>query len=195
MLQLLHQVQRQATGAQLSAAACPGPRIFIPKGPTSVRQFWTLTPYENRLARIRITGDQLRRYLEHSARHYAFSWEPELYDPAVPFFNFDTVDGVSYALNLGRPVGSRVQNLTWQGQPVKPDQTFTLAVTTYRLRDGGGYMKAMGFTGQAETVTKTSLRNLLLDHVLARPNLQVTTTNTWRTIPYLDRERVLNLAK
>ena len=195
VLQLLHQVQRQATGAQLSAAACPGPRIFIPKGPTSVRQFWTLTPYENRLARIRITGDQLRRYLEHSARHYAFSWEPELYDPAVPFFNFDTVDGVSYALNLGRPLGSRVQNLSWQGQPVKPEQTFTLAITTYRLRDGGGYMTAMGFTGQAETVTKTSLRNLLLDHVLARPNLQVTTTNTWRTIPYLDRERVMNLAK
>ena len=195
VLQLLHQVQRQATGAQLSAAACPGPRIFIPKGPTSVRQFWALTPYENRLARIRITGDQLRRYLEHAAQHYAFSWEPELYDPAVPFFNFDTVDGVSYALNLGRPLGSRVQNLSWQGQPVKPEQTFTLAITTYRLRDGGGYMTAMGFTGQAETVTRTSLRNLLLDHVLARPSLQLTTTNTWRTIPYLDRERVLNLAK
>lgn len=195
VMQLLHQVQRQATGAQLSAAACPGPRTFIPRGPTSVRQFWALAPYENRLARIRVTGDQLRRYLEQAARHYTYSWEPELYNRAVPFFNFDTVDGVGYALDLGKPPGSRVQNLTWQGQPVKPDQTFTLAITTYRLRGGGGYMAAMGFTGPPELVTRDTLRNLLLAQVLSRETLNPRPTHTWRTIPYLDRERVLQLAK
>jgi 2',3'-cyclic-nucleotide 2'-phosphodiesterase/3'-nucleotidase len=194
-MQLLHQVQRQATGAQLSAAACPGPKLFIPKGPTSVRQFYALAPYENQLARIRISGAQLKAYLEHAARHYTYSWEPELYNRDVPFYNFDAVDGVTYALDLGKPAGARVTSLAFQGQPVKPDQTFTLALSTYRLRGGGGYMEAIGFTGAPELVTAVSQRNLLLDFVLSRPSLSPAGGTGWRTVPYLDRERVQGLAR
>lgn len=195
LMQLIHQVQRQATGAQLSAAAAPGTKIFIPKGPTSVRQFYALAPYESQVAVIRVNGDQLKRYLEHGARHYVRSWEPELYNREVPFYNYDMVDGVSYALDLGKPAGSRIVNLSFQGQPVKPEQTFTLALSTYRLRGGGGYMAAIGFTGAPERITKSSQRNLLLDWVLNHPSLNPVPTHTWRTIPYLDRERVLNLAR
>lgn len=191
LAQLLHQVQRQATGAQLSAVACPDPRIFIPKGPTSVRQFYALLPFDNRLARIRITGDQLRRYLEHAARAYNFSWQPDLFNREVPFYDVDTVDGVTYALDLGKPVGSRVVGLSYQGRPVRPEESFTLALSTYRLRGGGGYMAAIGFTGQPELVTRALQRNLLLAYVLARPTLTVAAVNNWRTIPYLDRERLL----
>jgi 2',3'-cyclic-nucleotide 2'-phosphodiesterase/3'-nucleotidase len=194
LMQLIHQVQRQATGAQLSAAACPGPKLYIPKGPTSVRQFYALMPYENHLARIRVTGDQLKRYLEQGARHYARSWDPELYNRDIPFYNFDMVDGVSYALDLGQPVGSRVLNLSYRGKPVSPEQTFTMAVSTYRLEGGGGYMAAIGFMGAPELITKASQRNLLLEYVLGHASLNPAPTNTWRTIPYLDRERVLNLA-
>jgi 2',3'-cyclic-nucleotide 2'-phosphodiesterase/3'-nucleotidase len=190
VMQLLHQVQRRATGAQLSAAASPGPRLFIPKGPTSVRQFYALAPYENRLARIRLSGVQLKAYLEHAARHYTYSWEPELYNREIPFFNFDVVDGVSYALDLGRPLGSRVVNLKFQGQAVKPEQSFTMAITTYRLRGGGGYLEAIGHGGEAELITPETQRNLLLEFVLSRPTLAPAATHAWRTIPFLDRERV-----
>ena len=195
LVQLLHQIQRQATGAQLSAVACPDPRIFIPKGPTSVRQFYALVPCENRVARISITGAQLRLYLEHAARAYNFSWQPDLFNRDVPFFDYDTLDGVNYALDLGKPVGSRVVDLTYQGRPVRPEQTFTLALSTYRLRGGGGYMQAIGFTGQPELVTRALQRNLLLEYVLSRPSLSLAPVNNWRTIPYLDRERLLGLAK
>ncbi|MFN7959114.1 MAG: bifunctional UDP-sugar hydrolase/5'-nucleotidase [Holophagaceae bacterium] len=194
LMQLIHQVQRQATSAQLSAAASPGPKLFIPKGPTSVRQFYALAPFESQVARIRISGDQLKRYLEHGARHYLLSWQPELYNREVPYYNYDMVDGVSYALDLGKPVGSRVRNLSYQGQPVKPDQVFTLAISTYRLRGGGGYMDAIRFTGVPDLITPASQRNLILEHVLGRPTLNPAPTHTWRTIPYLDRERVLSLA-
>jgi len=195
LMQLLHQVQRQATGAQLSAAAVPGTKLFIPKGPTSVRQFYALSPYENQVAKIRITGDQLRRYLEHGARHYTRSWEPELYNKDVPYYNYDMVDGVTYVLDLGRPVGSRILNLSFLGKPVKPEQTFTLALSTYRLRGGGGYMAAIGFNGTPELITRASQRNLLLETVLGHPTLNPAPTHAWRTVPYLDRERVLGLAR
>jgi len=105
------------------------------------------------------------------------------------------VDGVTYSLDLGQPVGSRVRNLSYQGRPVTPDQAFTLALSTYRLRGGGGYLAAMGYTGEAEQVSRASQRNLLLEYVLSKPTLNPAPAGNWRTIPYLDRERVLNLAK
>ncbi|HXC16098.1 MAG TPA: bifunctional UDP-sugar hydrolase/5'-nucleotidase [Holophagaceae bacterium] len=195
LVQLVQTVMRQATGAQLAAAACNNTRIFIPRGPTNVRQFYALEPYEDHVAVIRLTGAQLKAYLEHAARYFTYSWRPELFNPDIPGYDFDMVDGATYALDLGKPAGERVEGLSVGGQLVKPDQTFTLALTTYRLRGGGGYMDAMGFSGGPLSITDRSLRNLLLSYVLAHPDLSVTPDNNWRTIPYLDRERVLNLEK
>lgn len=190
VMQLIHSVQREATGAQLSAASVPPPRVFIPKGPTSVRQFWALMPYENRIARIRINGAQLKAYLEHAAASFRFSHEPELFNREVPYYNVDTVEGCSYALDLGKPPGERVAKLAFQGQPVRREQEFTLALSTYRLAGGGGYMAAIGFSGNAEAVTTSGLRNLILRRVLARPDQDFQPGGGWRTVPYLDRERV-----
>ena len=195
LVQLVQTVMRQATGAQLASVACNNTGIFIPKGPTSIRQFYALEPYEDHVAVIQVTGAQLKTYLEHAARYFTYSWQPELFNPDIPGYDFDMVDGATYALDLGKPVGQRVVGLSIAGQPVKPDQTFTLALTTYRLRGGGGYMDAMGFSGGPLSVTDRSLRNLLFSYVLAHPNLSITPDNNWRTIPYLDRERVLNLEK
>ncbi len=195
LAQLLHTVQRLATGAQLSAVNWTSSRLFIPKGATSVRQFYSLQPYENQLARIRITGRQVRAYMEFAARGYNFSHEPELFNKAVPFYDVDQIDGCTYALDLSQPLGNRVKNLAYQGQAVRDDQTFTLALSTYRLRGGGGYMEAIGFNGQPEFITPQLTRNLLLDYVLSRSSLSPAAVNAWRTIPSLDRERIMQQAK
>lgn len=190
VMQLIHSVQREATGAQLSAASVPRPGIFIPKGPTSVRQFWALMPYENRVARIRIRGEQLKAYLEHAAASFRFSHEPELFSREVLYYNVDTVEGCNYVLDLGKPPGERVTKLVFQGQPVRLEQEFTLALSSYRLAGGGGYMAAIGFKGEAESVSAMGLRNLILRKVLSRPEQDFQAGGGWRTVPYLDRERV-----
>ena len=191
IVQLLHNVQRRATGAQLSATPSPGTHIFIPNGPTSVRQFYALAPHENRVARIRITGAQLRTYLEHAARYFHFSYLPELINRAVPLADYDIISGCSYALDISRPLGRRVTSLRFEGEPVQDNQVFTMAISSYRLAGGGGYMEAIGFKGQAEMVSRETLRNLLLEYVLATPSLNVSITSNWRTIPFLERERVV----
>lgn len=195
LAQLLHTVQRQATGAQLSAVSWTSPRIFIPAGATSIRQFYILQPYENQVARIRISGKQLHAYLEFAAKAYNFSHEPDLFNKAVPFYDVDQIDGCAYILDLSQPVGKRVKNLTFQGQPVRGDQSFSLALSTFRLRGGGGYMAAIGFVGQPEFITPQLARNLLFSYVLSHPNLALSPVNAWRTMPALDRERIMQQAK
>ena len=191
LVQLLHTVMRKATGAQLSAVASPGSRIFIPKGATSVRQFYALAPEEDRLARIRISGAQLRKYLEHSARFYNLSYEPDLFNREVAPRDHDMLSGVNYSLDLSKPMGQRVVMLTYRNEQVTDAQQFTLALSTARLAGSGGYLEAMGFLGGAEMTTPLSLRNLLLAYVLSQPSMTIPLVHNWRTIPYLDRERVL----
>lgn len=191
VMQLLHTVQRKAVGAQLSAAFSPSTGYFVPKGPTSIRQYWALMPYENKVARIRITGLQVKLWLEHAARYYNFSHLPQLVNRDVAGFDFDMIDGVAYSLDLSKPLGQRVVDLKFQGQPVKETQTFTLALNGYRLTGGGGYLAAIHFKGQAELVNPTSLRNLLFEYVLGQPTLNLSLTEKWHIIPALDRERVL----
>lgn len=193
VMQLLHRQMREATGAQLSAMAAFNAKLFIPKGPTSVRQWYALLPYENRLARIRITGAQLRAYLEHAATYYNRAYEADLVSGKLGGWDFDTVEGATYVLDLMKPEGQRIQNLRFQGSPVRPEQSFTLALTSYRLRGGGGYMAAIGWRGEPELVTTEPHRNLFLDRILASPTLSVEADHNWRTLPYLDRERVLQL--
>lgn len=191
LMQLIHRVQRQAVGAQLSAAFSPSTRYFVPKGPASIRQFWALMPYENRIARIRVSGLQVKLWLEHAARYYHLSHQPELVNREVPGFDFDMIDGVSYALDLSKPLGQRVVELKFNGQPVQEQQSFTMAVTSYRLSGGGGYLEAIHFKGQPEVINPAPARNLLFAFVLSQPTLDLATTNRWRLIPALDRERVL----
>ena len=191
LMHLLHTVARQASGAQITALPTPSARIFIPKGITSVRQFYALIPNEARLARIRVSGRQLRAYLEQSARFYSFSHQPDLYNRSFRAEDFDTLDGCVYALDISRPLGSRVVDLKVQGQPVRDDQSFTLGLTSRRLAGAGGYLDAMAWYGTPEFVSSAPFRNLLLDYVLSRPTLAPAATDNWRIIPALDRERVL----
>jgi 2',3'-cyclic-nucleotide 2'-phosphodiesterase/3'-nucleotidase len=195
LLQLLHQVQRQRTGAQLSAAACIDDRVYIPRGPTSVRQFYAMMPYENDLVRVRLSGEQVRKYLEQAARYYNYSHLPELTTKGFGGFNYDMVDGVTYTLDISRNPGERVGNLRYNGQPVRPDQMFTLAMTTYRFHGGGGYKAAVGWGDTPEAVFQGGLRNDLLAYVLARPALTLAPARNWRLIPSIDRERVLRLRR
>jgi 2',3'-cyclic-nucleotide 2'-phosphodiesterase/3'-nucleotidase len=86
-------------------------------------------------------------------------------------------------------------DLRFQGQPVKENQTFTMAINSYRLAGGGGYLEAIRFKGEAEVVNPVSLRNLIFERVLAQPTLNLSLAENWRIIPALDRERVLAQSK
>jgi len=190
LMQLLHAVARQASGAQLTALAPPGSHLFIPKGVTSVRQFYALRPDDARMARIRVTGRQVRAYLEHAARFYDFSHNPELFNKSVDPADFDTLGGCSYVLDISRPVGQRVVSLQVEDRPVKDDQSFTLGLPTSRLARGG-YLEAIGWSGQPEFTAAGPFRNQLLEYVLARTTLAPAGTEHWHIVPALDRERVL----
>ncbi|MBU6427505.1 MAG: 5'-nucleotidase C-terminal domain-containing protein [Cyanobacteria bacterium REEB65] len=140
VVRLIQQVQRERTGAQLSAAADFDPAAGLTRGPITIAEVAALYPYDNALVAVRITGKQLRAYLEQSARYFG----PDkpgapLVDPAGRGFNDDMVAGVDYRIDLTKPPGSRIVGLAYHGRPVTASQSFTMALNSYRQRGGGGF--------------------------------------------------------
>src|SRR6185436_4267329 len=81
-----------------------------------------LYPYDNNVLRaVKISGKQLREYLEFSARYFRGVAHPDsLINPAVPGFNFDIVQGVDYTIDISKPVGSRITRLSTLGANRRP---------------------------------------------------------------------------
>jgi len=140
ILAFVQEVQRRRTGAELSAASVFDLRAGFDADTIRIAHVLALYPFDNTLRAVRMSGSQLKAYLEWSARYF-------LVDPvgrialndSVPGYNYDMVAGASYAIDLRRPVGDRIQGLSVRGRPVEPTDSFTMAVNSYRQTGGGGY--------------------------------------------------------
>jgi 2',3'-cyclic-nucleotide 2'-phosphodiesterase/3'-nucleotidase len=160
------------------------PRARLPRGAVSVRDIAGLYIYENTLVVLEVTGRQLKDALEHSAKYF-LPYAPgksaaELVDEKIPGFNFDIAEGVTYDLDITKPVGERIQNLRFRGQPLNPAQKLRLATNNYRVNGGGGYTMYKN----APEVFRSSeeIRELIIDWVTEHKHVPSEPTNNWRLI-------------
>ncbi|MBA2688558.1 MAG: 5'-nucleotidase C-terminal domain-containing protein [Gemmatimonadaceae bacterium] len=182
------EVERKFTGADLASGSVFNTNAVLGPGPLTVAQVAQVYPYENTLKVIRITGKQLREYLDFSSRFYPViapgtsASAPLAIDPKIPGYNFDIVSGVAYTMDLSRPFGERITSLTYKGKPVAPGDTFSMAINNYRQSGGGGY--SMIQSAQVIRDTQTEIRQLLIDEVKQKGTLRVDDyfTPSWRIV-------------
>jgi 2',3'-cyclic-nucleotide 2'-phosphodiesterase/3'-nucleotidase len=192
ILDLINDVQMRATGADLSSTAAFSLTSRIPAGPVTVADVAGLYIYDNTLKAVRISGAQLRAYLEKSAEYYLPCPRgacETLVNPAVAGYNFDVVSGVDYTLDLRRPVGSRVTRLERNGRAVADADSFTLALNNYRASGSGGFSMLIG----APVVYDRGegIRELLVEEIRRRGTLtpgDVFRAN-WEIVPAALAER------
>jgi 2',3'-cyclic-nucleotide 2'-phosphodiesterase/3'-nucleotidase len=185
ILDLIQKVQMEAGKADVSMVASFNSDARIAKGPISVRDIAGLYVYENTLAVLEVTGQQLKDALEHSAKYYK-AYEPgkplsDLVDEKIPAYNFDIAEGVTYELDISKPIGQRIQNLRFHGQPLSPAKKLRLATNNYRVNGGGGYEMYKN----APVVYRSSeeIRELIIDWVERNKTVPVTPNNNWRIVP------------
>lgn len=145
LLRYLHAVLRRASGAQLSALAAPDLRAGFDAGEITMAEVFRLYPAEHTLRVVKLSGAQLRAFLEQSARYfYADSTGRVAPNRFVSAEDFDLVGGATWALDLSQRPGSRITRLEVRGRPVAPEDSFTLALTSYRQQGGGNYASLGG---------------------------------------------------
>ena len=136
MIDLINDAQRYYTGAAVSAAALFSVDANMFPGDIRKCDISLIYKYPNTLYKLRMTGAQLKKYMEWSVSYYNTFKPGDLtisFNSDIRAYDYDMFAGVNYEVNIASEPGSRVVHLTWpDGTPVKDDDQFDIAVNSYR---------------------------------------------------------------
>lgn len=188
LIDLIQAVQRRETGADLSIASAFSLDAGFTPGDITADRLVQLYPYENTLRALRLSGAQIRAFLEHSARYWVVHRDADgrltfEADRSIPGYNYDMLAGLDYTIDLSRPVGRRIASLTRHGRPVADSDSFTVAINNYRASGGGGYDMLHGapvvYEGSRE------IRELIAEEIRRRGSIQPADVfeENWRLLP------------
>src|SRR5262249_23431959 len=155
-------------------------RASVRKGPVTVRQIAALYVYDNELYAIEGTGRMVKDALENAARYF-LSCQGEacgtaaLTNPRVIGFNYDMAQGVQYEIDLTRPEGDRIRNITWKGKPLETGQKLRIAVNNYRAAGSAGYTMFVG--AKVLWQSRTEIRDLMIQYYTERKRLPLEPDN------------------
>lgn len=203
---LLHDLQLEISGAQISFAAPLSFDASIVAGPLRVSDMFTLYKYENMLYTLKLTGREIKDYLEmaydlwtapvsdsEDSQLIRFASEnPSLADNRLknPSYNFDSAAGIDYTVDITRPRGEKITITSLSdGTPFNPDSTYTVAVNSYRA-NGGGDLLTLGagipadeLSSRVVRATDKDLRYYLIKAVEKRGVISPRVETNWRFVP------------
>jgi 2',3'-cyclic-nucleotide 2'-phosphodiesterase (5'-nucleotidase family) len=179
--------RRSSTTARRTSRSRPmfSTRVQIPAGPITVRDAFAIYPYENTLAVLEVSGRDLRAALEHAAEYYNRydfgKTDAPFVAGSMPGYNFDIAQGVSYSVDVTKPVGQRIIGLSWRGRPLQDDKKLKVAVSNYRVNGGGGFDMFVGkpIVYRSELPT----RDLLMDQLRKMKTVGNVKDDNWRLVP------------
>jgi 2',3'-cyclic-nucleotide 2'-phosphodiesterase/3'-nucleotidase len=173
-----------SAGAPFKAGGRGGPNYFteIKPGPLAIKDMADIYIYPNTIRVVKITGAQVREWLERSAGIYnqidpAKGGEQELINPKFPAYNFDVIAGVQYKIDptqgsryddngkVVNPDARRIKELTYNGKPVTDDQQFLVVTNNYRAGGGGNFPGADGSTivFEAPDLTRDAIMRFIME--------------------------------
>ena len=85
-----------------------------------------------------------------------------------------------YDIDLTKPIGQRIQNLKFQGQPLSPTQKLRVVTNNYRVNGGGGFTMFKN----APVVYRSSeeVRELIIDWVEKNKTVPTQADNNWKIV-------------
>ncbi len=170
----------------------------IPAGPIAIRNIADLYVYPNLVKVVKLSGAQVREWLEFSAGAFnridpAGPAEQLVLNTGFPSYNFDVLDGVTYGIDLTQPAryersgklvapaARRIVNLQFAGKPVADDMQFAVVTNNYRASGGGNFPGLDGSNVIVDSVDQT--RQALADYLAAAGTFEPAADDNWRILP------------
>lgn len=216
----IHELQLSITSADISFNA---PLTFdseIKAGPVYMSDMFKLYRYENQIYTLRMTGHEIRNYLEMSydlwvntmqspddhimlLNEYAMKDRQRMGFKNLTF-NFDSAAGIDYEVDVTKPDGQKVRILRFtDGRSFDESKWYRVAMNSYR-GNGGGELLARGagipfdsIPSRIMFMSEYDQRHYLTQRIEREQNIKAKALNNWRfvpevwTIPAIQRDRKL----
>ncbi len=207
---MIHSIQLEITGADISFAAPLSFDVQISAGPITVGDMFKLYRFENMLYTMTMSGEEVQKYLEFS---YS-GWLNTMHGPNDPLlkfrsgkngkplitdgksflknqsYNFDSAAGINYTVDVSKPEGSRITISGFiDGRPFEKNKMYKVAVNSYRGNGGGGHFTEGAGIGKNELrsrllkSTDRDLRYYILKSIELKKTITPEPLNNWKIIP------------
>ena len=203
---LIHQLQLEHTGADVSFTAPLTFNSEIKAGPVYQSDMFKLYRFENGIYVVRMTGKEIRNFLEMSYDQWVNTMtSPDdhimLLAPKVAgdnqrenfknfTFNFDSAAGIDYVVDVTKPNGQKVHILQLSdGRPFDENAWYRVAMNSYR-GNGGGELLVRGagipldsIPQRIEYQSERDQRHYLTEKIEREGSITPKSLNNWRFIP------------
>ena len=207
---MIHEIQLEITGADISFAAPLSFDVKISSGPVTVGDMFKLYRFENMLYTMSMTGEEIRKYLEFSYADWLNTMKgpndmllklrldktgkPSLTNGKAWLknqpYNFDSAAGIDYVVDAGKPEGDRVLIKAFSnGDPFGMNKTYRVAVNSYRGNGGGGHftegagIKKEDLANRLISSTEKDLRYYIMKSLESEEVIKPQALNNWKIIP------------
>src|SRR5664280_1497859 len=207
---MIHSLQLEITGADISFAAPLSFDVKISKGEITVGDMFKLYRFENMLYTMNLTGEEIQNYLEFSYGQWLntmkgpgdYLLKLRMGKNGKPFltdgkawlknqpYNFDSAAGIDYIVDVTKPEGHRVfiKSLS-DGKPFEKDRMYKVALNSYRGNGGGGHLTegagldAVMLRKRLLASTDRDLRYYIMKSIEVKKNIAPAPGNNWKIIP------------
>ncbi len=212
-INLIHTLSIGCSPAQISFAA---PLTFngtVDAGTLVFNDLFTIYPFENQLFVVKMTGKEIKDYLEYSYDTWINTYDgrggnllkirnepdPRTGQKHWSFvnrsYNFDSAAGLVYEVDVTRPAGSRVNIISLaDGSAFDPAADYNVAMTSYRASGGGSLMReGAGIDtdriGERVVEYYPEIRNILYDYLMKNGSIDPQTVGdpavigSWKFVP------------
>jgi 2',3'-cyclic-nucleotide 2'-phosphodiesterase / 3'-nucleotidase len=210
IIDMVHSVQLEITGADISFTAPLSFDVKIDKGPVTVGDMFKLYRFENFLYTMSLSGEEVQKYLEYSYSGWLNTMKspddlllklrtdkdgkPVLTNGKAwlinQSYNFDSAAGINYTVDVLKPEGSRIIITGFtDGKPFEAKKIYKVAVNSYRGNGGGGHFsEGVGISKEelrkrVISSTDRDLRYYILKSIEKRKSINPEPLNNWKIIP------------
>jgi 2',3'-cyclic-nucleotide 2'-phosphodiesterase/3'-nucleotidase len=194
-------LQMKITGADISFAAPLLMKATINAGPVTTADMFNLYKFENKLYVIKMTGAEIKNYLEMSYALWTNQMKSSddhllLFDNERNnvlknlFFNFDSAAGIDYTVDVTKPEGQKINILKMSnGQPFETDKWYKVAINSYRGSGGGELLTKGAGIAKDEIPSRITYRSeldqrhYLTEEIRKQGTVNPKPNNNWRFIP------------